>query len=96
MRKSILFAAVLGAAISTVAMAENTPAQKADAAVLSVKTAKPIASKAVRLSDAELDKITAGTADHLTGDGLTFVSNPGNANVLKFTHRNIICINGCL
>jgi hypothetical protein len=96
MRKSILLAAVLGAAISTVANAENTPAKKADTAVPPVKAALPVASKAVRLSDAELDKVVAGKADTLTGDGLTFVSNPGNASVLKFTHRNIICINGCL
>ena len=89
MKKSILLAAVLAAA-STVALADNTQTQKAGA-VPPLKATKPVeqkATKPVRLSDAELDKITAGA-----WDGLTFISNPGNANVLKFNRRNIVCIN---
>ena len=97
MRKSILLAAVAALAVSTGARAESTPAQKADGAVPPVKAAKPVTSKAVRLSDTELDKVTAGKADHLTGDGITFVNNPGKASFEpKLLHRNILCINGCL
>ena len=89
MKKSILLAAVL-AAVSSVAQADNTQTQKA-VPVPPLKATKPVeqkAIKAVRLSDAELDKITAGASD-----GLTFIFNPGNANVLKFNRRNFVCIN---
>jgi hypothetical protein len=96
MRKSILVAAVLGVAISTVAKAENTPAQK-PVAVPPVKSmpAQQKASQAVRLSDAELDRITAGGAEVIQGDGLTIVLNPGNSNILKYNKNHIVCIN-CL
>ncbi len=99
MRQSILLAAVLGGAVSTVAQAGNTLAQEA-VAVPQVKSAKPapqVAAKSVRLSDEELDKVTAGKAIHDTGDGITFVNNPGKASFEpKILHRNILCINLCL
>ena len=50
----------------------------------------------VRLSDAELDKITAGEALHLTGDGITFITNPGNSDAFHLNRRNIVCHNACL
>ena len=90
MKNPVLLAAVL-AAISTVAQADNTAAQKAVAVppANAVKAVEQKATKAVRLSDAELDKITAGASD-----GLTFIFNPGHANVgPKFNRRNIVCIN---
>ena|SRR5260221_9767230 len=98
MCKSILLAAVLGVTLSTVAQADNTQAQKSLSVppVKSVKPAAQAATKSVRLSDAELDKITAGNADHVTGGGITFVTNPGKASFEpKFNHRNIVCINLC-
>jgi hypothetical protein len=98
MKKSILLAAVL-AAISSVAQADNLSAQKAVAVppAKAVKPAEQKATEAVRLSDAELDQITAGKADHLTGGGLTLILNPGKAMVgpdgPKITNGNIVCIN---
>src|SRR5688572_15513291 len=98
MTKSILLGAVL-AAISTVAHADNTPTQKA-AAMPPAKAANPAApatTKSVRLSDTDLDQITAGKATVITGGGLTIVLNPGKAMVgpdgAKITNRNVICIN---
>ncbi len=95
MRKSILLAALLGVAVSAVANAENSLAQKA-VAVPPVKSAKPApaASKAVRLSDAELDKITAGDATQVhTGNGITIILNPGNANVFNRHTHGLVCVN---
>ena len=57
------------------------------------KSAPPKASKAIRLSDAELDKIVAGDAEVLNGGGITVVLNPGNAEILKFNKNHIVCIN---
>jgi len=95
MKKPILLAAVL-AAVSTVAQAENTPAQKA-VAVPPVKATKPApqaTSRSVRLSDAELDQIIAGKAEVIHGGGTTIVLNPGNALVgPKSLHKNLVCIN---
>jgi hypothetical protein len=95
MKKSILLAAVL-AAVSTVAQADNTPAQKA-AAVPPAKAAKPAPQatiRPVRLSDAELDQVVAGTAFVIHGGGTTIVLNPGNALVgPKSLHKNLVCVN---
>ena len=96
MRKSILLAAVAALAVSTGARAESNPTQKADAAVPPVKAAKPLASKAVRLSDAELDKIVAGDATQLhTGNGITIIVNPGKAEVFNRHNHRFACINLC-
>lgn len=72
---TILLAAALGFA-ATHALADNTvPAPK---------------SQAVKLSDAELDNITAGSAFVET-----VVFNPGNANVLRINegYTNVHCVN---
>ena len=89
MKKPILLAAAL-AAVSTVAQADNTPVQKA-IAVPPAKAVKPIEKKTtqpVRLSDAELDKVTTNASDQLT-----FIFNPGRAEVMKINRRNFVCIN---
>lgn len=96
MSKVILLAAAVSAAVSTAALADNTLVQKEIAAVPPVKAVKPVAQKAsnaVRLSEVELDRITAGTATHFTGGGITVVFNPGHANVFKNLNKNIVCIN---
>jgi hypothetical protein len=69
------------------AWADNVTAKAA------TKPAEKKASQAVRLSDAELDKVTAGTATVITDGGLTIVLNPGNASVFKFNKNRIVCIN---
>jgi hypothetical protein len=94
MKKSFQLSAVL-AVISSIAQAENTQTQKA-LVVPPLKAAQPIEQKvsgAVRLSDAELDKITAAKATHETGHGTTIVFNPGNANLLIRHKRGATCIN---
>lgn len=96
MRNVILLVVAVSAAVSSVALAENTLVQRESAAAQAVKAVKPVqqkASKAVRLSDAELDKISAGDAQVFNGGGLTLVFNPGNAQVLKFNKNHIVCIN---
>lgn len=96
MRRVILLAAAVFAAVSSAAFADNTLVQKEIAAVPPVKAVKPVAQKAsnaVRLSEVELDRITAGTATHVTGGGITVVFNPGHASVLKFLNKNFVCIN---
>src|SRR5690349_1854883 len=89
---------ILGAALAVLPLAawsDNTWVQKETSptpkATPKAETQK--ASKAIRLTDAELDKITAGTAEVINGGGLTIVLNPGNANVLKFNKNHIVCIN---
>src|SRR4051812_46687884 len=42
------------------------------------------ASKAVRLTDAQLDEVTAGTASVFSEPGILVVINPGRASVFKF------------
>lgn len=93
--KKLMLAAGL-AVLPFAALADNSLVQKAKAAV-PVKSAaqENKASRVVRLSDVELDKIVAGDATQLaTGHGFTVILNPGNANVLKL-HKNggVTCIN---
>ncbi|MBI1943845.1 MAG: hypothetical protein HYS35_09280 [Betaproteobacteria bacterium] len=83
MSRAILLAAAVSAAVSTAALADNPLVQK-EITAMPAKVVKPLelkASKAVRLSDAELDDITAGVATHFTGKGFTVVLNPGRAVV---------------
>jgi hypothetical protein len=78
MKRSLL-AAVAGLAL----VASGAFAQNVDP-----KTA-PAVSQAVQLSDAELDNITAGTAQHTT-----VVMNAGKANVFNFDGvKRAQCIN---
>jgi hypothetical protein len=86
--KNLLLALAL-VAIPTAALSDSTQAQKEKAAV-PAKDNKPVS--AVRLSDAELDKITAGTTTRIIGDGITFVFNPGRAAFLKTNNNRIVGI----
>jgi hypothetical protein len=77
-------------------LALGDPAAQKAAASKPASAAK--ASKVVRLSDAQLDQIVAGSpAIVLTGGGLTIISNSGNASVtnLRSHHGHITCINQC-
>lgn len=86
--------AVVLAAAPFAALSDNGLAQKVVAPAKDApKPEQRQAAKAVRLSDAELDKVTAGSATHFTGEGFTIVRNNGNASFLKF-HKNLYhCIN---
>jgi hypothetical protein len=53
----------------------------------------PKPSKAERLTDAQLDSVTAGTADILKLPGLHIVTNPGNASHLKSLNNLLLIIN---
>jgi hypothetical protein len=79
---------------STLSLAD--PATQKVAASKQTSSAK--ASKAVRLSDMQLDQVVAGSpAIVLTGGGLTIIENSGNASVvnIKSHHGHITCINQC-
>jgi hypothetical protein len=76
MKRSIVVLAAAFAAMSTSALAENTPPMKAE----------PMVSKSVQLSDAELDRITAGTTTLI-------LSNSGNHSVFKANKNHNVCIN---
>jgi hypothetical protein len=68
MKRSMILIAAVFAMASTAAIAEDAAAEKAIAPT----------SNAVKLTDAELDNITAGSATVLM-----FVFNPGNASVFR-------------
>src|SRR5207249_4009339 len=68
MKRSMILLATVFAMGSTSLLAQNTATQKTDAAN----------SKAVVLSDAELDNITAGSGLVATG-----ILNPGNASIFR-------------
>jgi hypothetical protein len=92
MRHLMLLAAAALTGVSGAAMAQD-PAPKQDAtSIQAVKVTKAVeqkASKAVRLSDAELDKVTAG--DHF---GFTVIINPGHEEIVKFNNNRWIFIIG--
>jgi hypothetical protein len=86
--------ALAAATVSVAASADKTPPQKDSAAP--VAKAAPKASKAVRLTDAELDRVTAAGADVIiNGPGLTIIDNPGNNVIFKQNRNHLVCIN-CL
>jgi len=83
MVKELGLALAASFAMSAVALAEDAVTKKQSAA--------PNASRAVQLSDAQLDEITAGEAVHFV-----VVFNPGNAEVQKGDLTglsNFLCIN---
>ena len=95
MKRLILLAAATTVAASTAALADNTPAQEKKVTAPTVApTVQPVqTSKAVRLSDAELEKITAAKATHEGGHGTTVVFNPGHASFIVRHKRGSTCIN---
>src|SRR5579859_5564582 len=93
MKKVLLIAAFLIAA-PIMTLADNVTSAAKDSAAISTKAAAKKSSKPVRLSDAQLDKISAGTAEHTTGGGLTIINNPGNADVFNLNkHGHLLCVN---
>ncbi len=87
MVKELGLALAASFAMSAVALAEDAVPKK--------QAAEPNASRAVQLSDAQLDAITAGEAVQAV-----LVFNPGNAKVLKFkgdplSPTHVTCVN-CL
>jgi hypothetical protein len=86
-KKLVLAVAVALSLTPVFAWADNVTAKAA------TKPAEKKASQAVRLSDAELDKITAGAAVVDNGAGLTWVFNAGNASMLKINNKRFVCIN---
>lgn len=94
MKKLILGAAL--AVIPVAAWSDNALAQKEmqGPSKAAPKAVEKKASKAARLSDAELDKITAGDATQIhTGHGVTIILNPGNADVFDRHKHGLTCIN---
>jgi len=81
------------AVVSSAALADKTQKEQAQPVAKAEKKIDLKGSKAMRLTDAELDKVTAGDAQVSNGGGLTIVLNPGNADILKFNHHHIVCIN---
>lgn len=79
MKRSIAVLAAAFAAMSTNALAENTPP----------KTLEPMVSKAIQLNDTELDAITAGT---LSITLLLITPGKGSVFYTNETTR-LICIN---
>jgi hypothetical protein len=74
--------------------ADNNASSKQAPTPLAKAVFQQKAGKVVRLSDVELDKISAGTAEVTTGGGLTIIVNPGNADVFKLNkHGHLLCIN---
>jgi hypothetical protein len=79
MKRSMILLAAVFAMASTSLLAQNSAADKADAAT----------SKSVVLSDAELDNITAGSASVVMA-----VFNSGNADVSRLDDiTNAHCVN---
>jgi hypothetical protein len=91
MKKAALVVFAAHAALSFTAVAdEAVPAkrtilQATPPATVAAKPGPVAVSKAVKLSDAELDKVTAGVT--------TIIFNPGHANVLIFHRNGLTCIN---
>jgi hypothetical protein len=81
-RSIMVVVAAAFAAVSTSALAENGATEATNAAPQSK-------SAAVKLSDAELDRITAGTG--AMSEVVMF--NPGKAEVQKMNHSHFTCIN---
>jgi hypothetical protein len=93
MKKLMLLAAAALAAVSTAALADGVSVRK-DVDPAKSTPATMQLSKAVRLSDAELDKISAAGATVITtGNGVTAILNAGHKDILKFLNKNILCIN---
>ncbi len=81
MVKKLGLALAASFAMSSVAFAED--------AVLSKDATQPNASRAVQLSDAQLDEITAGTTTTIVA-----VFNPGQAEVMKGELTgHFLCVN---
>jgi hypothetical protein len=78
MRKSVFVLAVLGAACSSVAFAAEVKKDKAHIPAV----------KATIMSDADMDKVTAGDAFKIN-----FVVNRGNDIFVRFNNNNINCHN---
>jgi uncharacterized protein YbaA (DUF1428 family) len=78
MRKSVFVLAVIGAACSSVAFAAEVKKDKAHIPAV----------KATTMSDADMDKVTAGSASKITS-----VFNGGNDNFIRFNNNNINCHN---
>ena len=97
MRNLILLAAATLAVAPTAVLAGDLPAQTKNAAVAPAvnvqQSGARLASKAVRMSDAELEKVVAASATVDAGHGITIVFNPGNADVLIRHKRGVTCVN---
>jgi hypothetical protein len=78
MKRSMLLLSAVLAMASTAALAEDAALEKAGVAT----------SKAVKLTDAELDNVTAGSGLVATG-----IFNPGNASIFRLTDSRIQCVN---
>lgn len=85
MGKPILLAAVALATLPFGASADAVPAGQSSGPPFSAAKASPQPSRAVKLSDAELDKVTAGVT--------TIVFNPGRVNLFREHRRGLTCIN---
>ncbi len=79
MRRKCVLALVVTSAISHLALADE-PKQS---------VAKARSSAAVRLSDAQLDKVYAGASTFL------ILNNPGNDDALKVSNNHFGCLNLC-
>ena len=92
-----LLCAFAGLAVFSAAAFAQEHLEVKQGAVPAPKIEKAVAdksSKVVRLSDAQLDKITAGNGAEVISTGLlTIVMNPGNADVLVRKPHHILCIN---
>jgi len=96
MKRTLLWAFAGFAVLSTAAFAQEPlgGVQGAAPAPKIYKSATDKPSKAVRLSDAQLDKVTAGNGAEVISTGfLTIVLNPGKAEVLMRNPHHILCIN---
>jgi hypothetical protein len=67
---------------SPLALADDASTQKSARPPVTKKKMTPI-----RLTDSQLDAITAGTAEVTTGGGLTIIVNPGHADVFQLNKR---------
>jgi hypothetical protein len=81
------------AAIAACAESANTAPAASKPKPSATATTSPKPSRAERLTDAQLDAVTAGTADIVRLPGILIISNPGNADQLKFLHNRILIIN---
>jgi hypothetical protein len=93
--EKLLIAGFALAAMSTAAFAENTQKEQGQPVPKVERKVDVKGSKAVRLSDAELDRVIAGTAEVSNGNGQTIVLNPGAGIIFKINHNHLVCIN-CL
>jgi hypothetical protein len=78
MRKSVFVLAVIGAACSSVAFAAEVKKDKAHIPAV----------KATTMSDADMDKVTAGDASKIN-----FLFNGGNDHFVRINNNNINCHN---